>query len=104
MKGFLSRSFFAIEFSKFIALVLIIFSYGAAASRARVEIFTPQGFASCATTGAPAPAIFQTQTLLAHFDYYCVLEPPFGPEPVEVDVTFPDGRVFTLGRVNCLMA
>ncbi|GIV93445.1 hypothetical protein [Chloroflexus aurantiacus] len=102
MKDFSLRSVFAVGFSVFVALVLIFFAYGAAASQARVEVFTPQGFAPCATTGAPAPAIFQTQTLLARFDYYRVLEPPFGPEPIEVDVTFPDGRVFTLGASQLL--
>lgn len=102
MKDFSLRLVFAVGFSVCIAFVIIFFAYGAAASRARVEIFTPQGLASCATTGAPAPAIFQIQTLLAHFDNYRVLDPPFGPEPIEVDVTFPDGRIFTLGASQLL--
>ncbi|WP_298402627.1 hypothetical protein [uncultured Chloroflexus sp.] len=96
------RSLFAIGFGTALALVLACFTYGAAASRASVEIFTPQGQAQCAATGAPAPAIFQTQTLLARFDYYRVLEPPFGPEPIEVDITFPDGRIFTVSAAQFL--
>ncbi len=97
MKRFSLRSLLAFGLSAALIVVLGLFTYGAAASRARVEIFTPQGVANCAITGAPAPAIFQTQTLLARFDYYRVLEPPFGPEPIEVDITFPDGRIFTVG-------
>ncbi len=96
------RSAFGLGFSIFIVVILGVFVYGSAASQARVEIFTPQGFAQCATINAPAPAIFQTQSLLARFDYYRVLEPPFGPEPVEVDITFPDGRIFTVGASQSL--
>ncbi|WP_298820423.1 hypothetical protein [Chloroflexus sp.] len=102
MKRLSPRSLFAIGFSAALALTLAWFAYGAAASRARVEIFTPQGVAPCAASRTPEPAIFQTQTLLARFDFYRVLEPPFGPEPVEVDITFPDGRVFTISAAQFL--
>lgn len=96
------RSLFAVGFGTVIAFVLAFFAYSAAASQARVEIYTPQGQAVCSATGAPAPAIFQTQTLLARFDYYRVLGPPFGPEPIEVDITFPDGRIFTVSAAQFL--
>ncbi|MEF3273364.1 MAG: hypothetical protein K6356_03045 [Chloroflexus sp.] len=102
MKRLSPRLLFTIGFSTVLALTLAWFVSGTAASRARVEIFTPQGLAPCTATGAPAPAIFQTQTLLARFDYYRVLEPPFGPEPIEVDLTFPDGRIFTIGAAQLL--
>ncbi|MDW8405670.1 hypothetical protein, partial [Chloroflexus sp.] len=102
MRRLSPRSLFAAGFSAVIALVLAFFTYRAAASQARVTIFTPQGQAQCTVTNAPAPAIFQTQTLLARFDFYRVLEPPFGPEPIEVDVTFPDGRIFTLSAAQFL--
>ncbi|MGB9739408.1 MAG: hypothetical protein C0184_10380 [Chloroflexus aggregans] len=102
MKRLSLRLWFAVGLSIVLVLTFAIFIYGTSASQARIEIFTPHGLAPCATIDAPAPAIFQTQTLLARFDYYRVLAPPFGPEPVEVDITFPDGRIFTITAAQLL--
>jgi hypothetical protein len=90
------RRTFAIGLALTLGLVLASFSYGALASAAQITVFTPQGHAPCSRTGGMAPAVFQGQQFLTRFDYYRVLEPPFGPEAVVVDITFPDGRIFTI--------
>ncbi|WP_129672143.1 hypothetical protein [Candidatus Chloroploca sp. Khr17] len=90
------RRMFMIGMTLTIGLILVISSYRAFASAAQIAVFTPQGSAFCARTGGSAPAVFQGQTFLTRFDYFRVLAPPFGPEPVTVDITFPDGRVFTI--------
>jgi len=93
---------FALACSLALGLTLAVFSYGAFASAARVTIYTPQGTAFCARSGGQAPAVFQTQIFLVAFDYFRVLEGPFGPEQITVDITFPDGRVFTYSASQAL--
>lgn len=90
------RVMFMFSFTIVLAAILVVFSYRALASAAQITVFTPQGTALCGRNGSFAPAVFQGQTFMTRFDYYRVLAPPFGPEPVQVDLTFPDGRVFTI--------
>lgn len=96
------RRLFALACTLALGLTLAIFSYGALASAAQVTIYTPQGSALCARTNTQAPAVYQTQVFLVAFDYFRVLEGPAGPEQVAVDITFPDGRIFTYSASRAL--
>jgi hypothetical protein len=87
---------FALSLTIILSMLLVFFSYRAFASAAQITVFTPQGTALCARSGGFASAVFQGQTFLTRFDFFRVLAPPFGPEPIQVDITFPDGRVFTI--------
>ncbi|NJN16864.1 MAG: hypothetical protein HC822_11655 [Oscillochloris sp.] len=93
-----TRRFVVLGLTLSLGLILTVFGYGAFASAATVTVFTPHGTAYCERTGAYAPAVHQTHTFLTRFDYYRVAGGPAGPnpEPIEVDITFPDGRVFTV--------
>ena len=90
-----ARTLFALIFGGTLALILALFSYRSFASAAQITVFTPQGSAPCSRNGGSAPAVFQGQSFLIRFDFFRVLVPS-GPEPIQVDITFPDGRVFTI--------
>lgn len=89
------KRLFIITCSLALGLILTAFSYGAFASAAKVTIYTPRGTAFCARSGSQAPAVYQGEIFLVGFDYFRVLGGPTQPEDISVDITFPDGRIFT---------
>ncbi|PDW02239.1 hypothetical protein [Candidatus Viridilinea mediisalina] len=91
------RFVFAVGFALTLGLTLALFSYQSFASAGQITVHTPHGSALCERVGAQAPAIFQGHTLMANFDFFRVRAPQLGgPEAIEVDLTFPDGRIFTI--------
>jgi hypothetical protein len=80
---------FGVIFATLLALVCGVFVYGASASTAQLTIFTDQPETRCQATGRNAPAVFQGGRFQLKFTQ-------FWDEVVEVDITFPDGRVFTV--------
>ncbi len=76
-------------FAGTLALIVGFYAYSSNASVASMALYADQGPAICERTGAPAPAAFQGGRFQLKLDQYW-------DEPVEVDISFPDGRIFTV--------
>lgn len=79
----------AAGFALALATVLGVFAYTSSASVASFTIYSDRGPTTCDRTGAPAPAVFQNGRFYLNLSRYW-------NEPVEVDISFPDGRLFTV--------
>lgn len=80
---------FAVAFAIAIAAVLGLFAYTSSASTAITTVYTDRPAATCDRTGASAPAAFQGGRFQLKMSQYW-------DELVEVDIAFPDGRLFTV--------
>lgn len=80
---------FAVGFAVALAAVLGLFAYTSSASSALTAVYTDRPAAVCDRTGASAPAVFQGGRFQLKMEQYW-------DELVEVDIAFPDGRLFTV--------
>lgn len=83
------RRHFAAGFAIALASVLGVFAYTSSASTALTSVYTDQPAATCERTGSAAPAVFQGGRFQLKMAQYW-------DELVEVDIAFPDGRLFTV--------
>jgi hypothetical protein len=83
------RRLFAAGFAVAIAATLGLFAYTTSASTALTAVYTDRPATLCDRTGAPAPAVFQGGRFQLKMEQYWT-------ELVEVDISFPDGRLFTV--------
>ncbi len=79
----------AAGFALALAAVLGVFAYTSSASVASFTIYSDRGQTTCDRTGAPASTVFQNGRFYLNLSRYW-------NEPVEVDISFPDGRLFTV--------
>jgi hypothetical protein len=83
------RRHFAAGFALAIASVLGLYAYTSSASSALTAVYSDRPAATCARTGGSAPAVFQGGRFQLKMSQYW-------DELVEVDIAFPDGRLFTV--------
>jgi len=87
--------FAAAGFALTLALVLGMFAYTSSASTASFAIFSDRPPVTCDRVGISAPAVFQGGRFQFKLSRYWT-------EPVEVDISFPDGRLFTVPAARLL--
>ncbi|MGQ9926156.1 MAG: hypothetical protein ACUVS4_04710 [Chloroflexaceae bacterium] len=87
--------FAAAGFALTLALVLGMFAYTSSASTASFAIFSDRPQVTCDRVGIRAPAVFQGERFQLKLSRYWT-------EPVEVDISFPDGRLFTVPAARLL--
>jgi hypothetical protein len=80
---------FGLVFALTLGLVIGAFAYQASASTAVINIYSDLQRQRCDINGRFEPSVFQGGTFRLKFERYW-------DELVEVDITFPDGRVFTV--------
>jgi hypothetical protein len=80
---------FTLLFVAALALTVALVSRSSWASSAELSIYSDLNAASCAQTGTSAPAVYQGGRFQVKLDQYW-------DELVAVDITFPDGRVFSV--------
>ena len=83
------RRLIAAIFSIALLATLGVFTYRSAASPALINIYTDRGLAACSRNGQQAPAVFQGGRFQLKLSQ-------FWDENVLIDMTFPDGRIFTI--------
>jgi hypothetical protein len=83
------RRHFAVGFAIAIASMLGLFAYTSSASTALTMVYSNRPTTTCDRTGAAAPAVFQGGRFQLKMEQYW-------DELVEVDIAFPDGRLFTV--------
>lgn len=82
-------------FTLALALALGVFAYTSSASTASLAIFSDRPQAVCDRLGISAPSVFQGGRFQLKLSRYWT-------EPVEVDISFPDGRLFTVPAARLL--
>ncbi|MCS6879866.1 MAG: hypothetical protein RMK84_12695 [Oscillochloridaceae bacterium] len=87
--------FAAAGFALALALVLGVFAYTSSASTASFGIFSDRPRVVCDRVGISAPSVFQGGRFQLKLSRYWT-------EPVEVDISFPDGRLFTVPAARLL--
>ena len=80
---------FSLLFVLALALAVGLVARNSWASSARLSIYSDLSAASCDQTGAAAPAVYQGGRFQVKLDQYW-------DELIAVDITFPDGRVFSV--------
>ncbi|MFQ3663354.1 MAG: hypothetical protein SNJ69_13275 [Chloroflexaceae bacterium] len=85
----------ATGFALTLALVLGVFAYSSSASTASFTIFSDGPRVLCDRVGISAPSVFQGGRFQLKLSRYWT-------EPVEVDISFPDGRLFTVPAARLL--
>lgn len=80
---------FAAGFAVALAALLGLFAYTSSASSALTAVYSDRPAAVCDRTNTPAPAVFQGGRFQLKMEQYW-------DELVEVDIAFPDGRLFTV--------